>query len=128
MSTTPTLSPSNPRRAGPAVPVGMMNELSNRIDEGEKGGEEDEKGEWASGTEIPSSNDDGGDEDVRHVYVIPTSTLPPPYHTLPTPHERRRHLSMLLEGEEGDQKSSGHDNKTATHLEHPRQESSTPQP
>ncbi|KIJ07628.1 hypothetical protein PAXINDRAFT_19190, partial [Paxillus involutus ATCC 200175] len=61
--------------AGPAVPVGTTNGPRNESnddsnardrDEGEKGGEEDEKGEWASGIETPSSNDDGGDEDVRH--------------------------------------------------------------
>ncbi|KIJ04995.1 hypothetical protein PAXINDRAFT_21725, partial [Paxillus involutus ATCC 200175] len=91
--------------AGPAVPVGTTNEPSNGIDEGEKGGEEDEKGEWASGIETPSSNDDGGDEDVRHA--------PPP--------------SVPLEGEEDDQKASGHVDDMATHLKPtPDQSTTTP--
>ncbi|KIJ11252.1 hypothetical protein PAXINDRAFT_15882 [Paxillus involutus ATCC 200175] len=113
--------------AGPAVPVGTTNEPSNGIDEGEKGGEEDEKGEWASGIETPSSNDDGGDEDVRHVYVVPTSTLPSPYLALPTPNERRPPPSMPLEGEEDDQKASGHVDDMATHLKPtPDQSTTTP--
>ncbi|KIJ04824.1 hypothetical protein PAXINDRAFT_21887 [Paxillus involutus ATCC 200175] len=108
--------------ARPAVPVGtsygLLNESNNDSnardqEEGKRGGEviedvegEDEKGRRACESAALSSNDDSEDEDVRHV--------PPP--------------SVLLEGEEVDQQSSGHDNEMATHLEHPRQESSTPQP
>ncbi|KIJ11665.1 hypothetical protein PAXINDRAFT_15481 [Paxillus involutus ATCC 200175] len=92
----------NAMSVGPATPMGRSYGPLNALNEGEKGGEENEKGEWASGIETPSSNDDGGDEDVRH--------------------------AMLLEGKMTGQQSSGHDNETATHLEHPRQESSTPQP
>ncbi|KIJ14747.1 hypothetical protein PAXINDRAFT_12575 [Paxillus involutus ATCC 200175] len=115
--------------AGPAVPVGTTNEPSNGIDEGEKGGEEDEKGEWASGIETPSSNDDGGDEDVRHAYVVPTSTLPPPYHALPPPpDESRPPPSMSLEGEMSGKQSSDHADEAATHHEHPRHESTTTPP
>ncbi|KIJ12481.1 hypothetical protein PAXINDRAFT_14681 [Paxillus involutus ATCC 200175] len=84
---------------GLATPMGRSYGPPNTSNEGEKGGEEDEKGEWVSGIESPSSNDDGGDEDVRHAYVVPTSTLPPPYHALPTPDERQRPLSMPLKGE-----------------------------
>ncbi|KIJ07980.1 hypothetical protein PAXINDRAFT_18855 [Paxillus involutus ATCC 200175] len=124
---TDTTNP-NTTSVGPATPMGRSYGLLNASNEGEEGGEEDEKGEWASGIETPSSNDDGGDEDVRHMYVVPTSTLPPPYHALPTPDERRRPPSMLLKGEMTGQQSSGHNNETATHLEYPQQESSTPQP
>ncbi|KIJ12433.1 hypothetical protein PAXINDRAFT_14757 [Paxillus involutus ATCC 200175] len=113
---------------GPAVPVGTMNEPSNGIDKGEKGGEEDEKGEWASGIETPSSNDDGGDKDVRHAYVVPTSTLPPPYHALPTPDKRQRPPSMPLKGEMTGQQLSGHADEAATHLERPPDESTTQLP
>ncbi|KIJ11306.1 hypothetical protein PAXINDRAFT_15773 [Paxillus involutus ATCC 200175] len=56
----------NTTSIGPAMPMGRSYRLPNASNEGEKGGEEDEKGEWASGIETPSSNDDGGDEDVRH--------------------------------------------------------------
>ncbi|KIJ12713.1 hypothetical protein PAXINDRAFT_14471 [Paxillus involutus ATCC 200175] len=95
---------SNPNAmsTGPTEPVGMSNEPRNESNEGEKGGEEDEKGVWASGIEDPSSNDDGGDEDVRHVYVVPNTTLPPPYHALPTPDKRRQPPSTPLEGEKND--------------------------
>ncbi|KIJ09461.1 hypothetical protein PAXINDRAFT_17447 [Paxillus involutus ATCC 200175] len=118
----------NTTSVGPATPMGRSYGPPNASNKGEKGGEEDEKGEWVSGIENPSSNDDGGNEDVRHVYIIPTSTLPPPYHALPTPDERWRPPSMPLEGEMTGQQSSGHNNETATHLEHPQQESSIPQP
>ncbi|KIJ07197.1 hypothetical protein PAXINDRAFT_19600 [Paxillus involutus ATCC 200175] len=111
--------------AGPVVPVGT----TNGIDEGEKGGEEDEKGEWASGIETPSSNDDGGDEDVRHAYVVPTSTLPPPYHALPPPpDESRPPPSVSLEGEMSGKQSSDHADEAATHLERPPDESTTTPP
>ncbi|KIJ09850.1 hypothetical protein PAXINDRAFT_17104, partial [Paxillus involutus ATCC 200175] len=115
--------------AGPAVPVGTTNEPSNGIDEGEKGGEEDEKGEWASGIETPSSNDDGGDEDIRHAYVVPTSTLPPPYHALPPPpDESRPPPSVSLEGEMSGKQSSDHADEAVTHLERPPDESTTTPP
>ncbi|KIJ10749.1 hypothetical protein PAXINDRAFT_16295 [Paxillus involutus ATCC 200175] len=92
---------------GPATPMGRSYGLPNVLNEGEKGGEEDEKGEWVSGIETPSSNNNGGDKDVRHVYVIPTLTLPPPYHALPTPDKRRRPPSRPLKGEMTGQQSSG---------------------
>ncbi|KAF8841210.1 hypothetical protein BDN67DRAFT_1010773 [Paxillus ammoniavirescens] len=84
----------------------------------EKKGIEDEKGEWASGIEDPSSNDDGGDEDVHHTYIVPNTTQPVPYHALPTPNERSPPLSTLLERENG-QQLSGHINKMATYLKDP---------
>ncbi|KIJ05737.1 hypothetical protein PAXINDRAFT_21032, partial [Paxillus involutus ATCC 200175] len=118
----------NATSVGPATPVGRSYGPPNASNEGEKGGEEDEKGEWASGIETPSSNDDGGDEDVRHAYVIPNTTLPPPYHALPPPDERRRPPSVPLEGEKNGQQASGHVDDTATHLERPRRESTTMPP
>ncbi|KIJ12359.1 hypothetical protein PAXINDRAFT_14835 [Paxillus involutus ATCC 200175] len=118
----------NATSVGPATPMGRPYGPPNALNEGEKGGEEDEKGEWASGIETPSSNDDGGDEDVRHAYVVPTSTLPPPYHALPTPDERQRPTSMPLEGEMTGQQSSGHADEAATHLERPPDESTTQLP
>ncbi|KIJ05818.1 hypothetical protein PAXINDRAFT_20953 [Paxillus involutus ATCC 200175] len=66
------------------MPVGTSHGLLNKSNGGRdrKGVErdkvEDKKGEWASGVVAPSSNDDGGDEDVRHAYVVPTSTPTPP--------------------------------------------------
>jgi hypothetical protein len=71
------------------MPVGTLcgpRSKSNENEEGKKG-IEDEKGEWASGIEDPSSNDDGGDEDIRHAYIIPNTTQLVPYHALPTPNE-----------------------------------------
>ncbi|KIJ21316.1 hypothetical protein PAXINDRAFT_5492 [Paxillus involutus ATCC 200175] len=59
---------------------------SNENEEGKKG-IGDEKGEWASGIEDPSSNDDGGDEDVHRTYIVPNTTQPVPYHALPTPNK-----------------------------------------
>ncbi|KAF8838889.1 hypothetical protein BDN67DRAFT_1012724 [Paxillus ammoniavirescens] len=111
-----TMDP-NAMGAGPAVPVGMTNGLSNGTDKGvesKKGGEEDEKGEWASGDAAPSSNNDGGDKSICHTYIIPNTTQPPPYHALPTPDEQRRPLSTPLEGESGQQTSRRAD-KTAMH-------------
>ncbi|KIJ10261.1 hypothetical protein PAXINDRAFT_16705 [Paxillus involutus ATCC 200175] len=126
------------RSAGPAVPVGMMNKPLNGIDNGVEGGngrevDEDVKvegktGEWASGIENPSSNDNGGDEDVRHAYVVPNLTQLPPYHILPTPDERPPPPSTLLEGERSGKQSSGHIDKTGMHLEVPRHKSTTTQP
>jgi hypothetical protein len=76
--------------AGPAVPVGTSNGPSNGIDEGVEEGdrkvEEDEKGGRASGSAALSSNDDGGDEDVRHAYVVPKPT----HHLPTTSHHPRR--------------------------------------
>jgi hypothetical protein len=123
--------PSNPnaRGAGTTKPAGRLYEPPNELNEGEKGGEEDDMGEWASGIETPSSNDDSGDEDVRHAYIVPTSTLPPPYHALPTPDGRRQPPSTPLEGEEKyGQQSSGQVHETAMHLKTPRHESSATQP
>ncbi|KIJ09802.1 hypothetical protein PAXINDRAFT_17135 [Paxillus involutus ATCC 200175] len=137
---TDTTDP-NTTSARPAVPVGTSygppnesNDDSNARDqeEGKRDGEvvegEDEKGGRVCESAALSSNDDGGDEDVRHVYVIPKPAPPSPNHVPPPPGERRPPPSVPLEGEEVDQQSSGHDNEMATHLEHPRQESSTPQP
>ncbi|KAF8837505.1 hypothetical protein BDN67DRAFT_1013825 [Paxillus ammoniavirescens] len=127
---TDTVNP-NVKDVRPTVPVGTTNELSNGTDErvkSKKGGEEDEKGEWASGDAAPSSNDNGGDESVRHTYVVPNATQPPPYHALPTPDERRRPPSTPLEGESGQQTSRRAD-KTATHqVEAPQTKSTTQQP
>ncbi|KIJ10231.1 hypothetical protein PAXINDRAFT_16736 [Paxillus involutus ATCC 200175] len=119
--------------AGPAVPVGTTNGLPNELNGGrdrERGRnieEEDEKGRRASGSAAPSSNDDGGDEDVHHAYVVPKPATSAPYHVPPSPDERRP-PSVPLEGEMTGKQSSGHANEAATHLEHPRQESSTTQP
>ncbi|KIJ19312.1 hypothetical protein PAXINDRAFT_7805 [Paxillus involutus ATCC 200175] len=100
--------PSNPnaRGAGTTKPAGRSYEPPNKSNKGEKGGEEDDMGEWASGIETPSSNDNGGDEDVHHAYVVPTSTLPPPYHALPTPDRQRPPLSTPLKGEEKNSQQS----------------------
>ncbi|KIJ12438.1 hypothetical protein PAXINDRAFT_14762 [Paxillus involutus ATCC 200175] len=119
--------------AGPAVPVGTTNGPSNGIDEGvEKGDskveEENAKGGRVSGSVALSSNDDGGDEDVRHVYVVPKPAPPSPNHVPPPPDEQRPPPSAPLEGEEDDQKSSGHADEAATHLERPPDESTTTPP
>ncbi|KIJ04887.1 hypothetical protein PAXINDRAFT_21825 [Paxillus involutus ATCC 200175] len=53
----------NATSIGPATPMGRLYRLLNMSNEGEKGGEEDEKGEWVSGIKTSSSNNDGGDED-----------------------------------------------------------------
>ncbi|KIK75973.1 hypothetical protein PAXRUDRAFT_171146, partial [Paxillus rubicundulus Ve08.2h10] len=67
-----------------AVPVGTMNGPQNEGGEVDKDIKtEDEKGEWVSGIEDSSSNDDSGDKSICHMYIIPTLTLPPPYHALP---------------------------------------------
>ncbi|KIJ21103.1 hypothetical protein PAXINDRAFT_6883 [Paxillus involutus ATCC 200175] len=95
--------------AGPAVPVGTMNKLSNGIDNGVKGGngrEVNEEGEWASGIDDLSSNDDSGDEDVRHAYVVPNSTQLVPYHAEPPPDDSRPPPSVSLEGEMSDQSTT----------------------
>ncbi|KIJ10618.1 hypothetical protein PAXINDRAFT_16388 [Paxillus involutus ATCC 200175] len=123
---------------GPTVPVGTTNEPLNGIDNEVEGGNgrevnkdigiEDEEGEWASGINDLSSNNDGGDEDVRHVYVIPNSTQPVPYHAEPPPDESRPPLSVSLEGEMSGKQSSNHADKAATHLERPPDESTTTPP
>ncbi|KIJ04914.1 hypothetical protein PAXINDRAFT_21801 [Paxillus involutus ATCC 200175] len=66
--------PSNPntRGTGMTKPAGRSYKPPNELNEGEKGGEEDDMGEWASGIETPSSNDDGGDEDVHHAWTKTT--------------------------------------------------------
>ncbi|KIJ19510.1 hypothetical protein PAXINDRAFT_8001 [Paxillus involutus ATCC 200175] len=78
---------SNPHTngAGTMMPVGTSSGRDQERDERDEGG--DKKGEWASGIEDPSSNDDGGDEDVRHAYVVPNTTQPVPYHIPPPPNE-----------------------------------------
>jgi hypothetical protein len=118
--------------AGPAVPVGTTNEPSNGVDEGVEEGDrrveaEDEKGGRASGSAAPSSNDDGGDEDVRHAYVVPKPATSAPYHVPPSPDERRP-PSVPLEGEMTGKQSSGHADEAATHLERPPDESTTQLP
>ncbi|KIJ05105.1 hypothetical protein PAXINDRAFT_21611 [Paxillus involutus ATCC 200175] len=86
--------------AGPAVPVGTLNEPLNGIDEGVEEGdrkveEEDEKGRRVSESAAPSSNDDSGDEDVCYVYVVPKPVPPSPYHIPPPPDERSPPPSTL---------------------------------
>ncbi|KIJ08868.1 hypothetical protein PAXINDRAFT_18025 [Paxillus involutus ATCC 200175] len=75
----------------------------------------------------PSSNNDSGDEDVRHMYVVPNTQLVP-YRALPTPNNQRPPLSMPLKGEKTGQQSSGHADEAATHLEVPTDESTTTPP
>ncbi|KIJ09965.1 hypothetical protein PAXINDRAFT_16971 [Paxillus involutus ATCC 200175] len=120
-------------RAGPAVPVGTSNGPSNGIVEGVEEGdrkveEEDEKGGRASESAALSLNDDGGDEDVRHAYIVPKPVPPSPYQVPPSPDESRPPPSTPLEGEKNGQQASGHVDDTATHLERPRHESTTQQP
>ncbi|KIJ08655.1 hypothetical protein PAXINDRAFT_18224 [Paxillus involutus ATCC 200175] len=103
--------------AGPAVPVGTMNELSNGVDEGVD-----------EGDRKVNSNDNGGDEDVRHVYVVPKLAPPSPYHLPPPADESRPPPSMLLKGEMTGKQSSGHANEAATHLEVPPDQSRTRSP
>ncbi|KIK96299.1 hypothetical protein PAXRUDRAFT_10901 [Paxillus rubicundulus Ve08.2h10] len=55
---------------------------------------EDKKGGRASGSVTPSSNDDGGDEDVRHTYIVPKTTQPVPYHISPCPEQRDNDNAM----------------------------------
>ncbi|KIJ14165.1 hypothetical protein PAXINDRAFT_13078 [Paxillus involutus ATCC 200175] len=90
--------------------------------------EEDEKGGRASESAALSSNDDGGDEDVRHAYVIPKLAPPFPNHVPPPPDESRPPPSVPLEGEKNGQHSSGHADEAATHLERPPDESTTTLP
>ncbi|KIK79028.1 hypothetical protein PAXRUDRAFT_162406, partial [Paxillus rubicundulus Ve08.2h10] len=45
----------------------------------------DEKGGRASGSVTPSLNDDGGDEDICHTYILPKPTQPVPCHISPCP-------------------------------------------
>ncbi|KIK76569.1 hypothetical protein PAXRUDRAFT_103604, partial [Paxillus rubicundulus Ve08.2h10] len=104
---TDTTDP-NAMGAGPAVPVGMMN---GPLNEGRNVKKEDEMGEWVSGIEDPSLDDDGGDEDVLHTYVVPNMTRPPPFHVLSTPDEQSQPSSMPLEGEKTGQQSSRHPDK-----------------
>ncbi|KIK76250.1 hypothetical protein PAXRUDRAFT_170492 [Paxillus rubicundulus Ve08.2h10] len=46
---------------------------------------EDEKGRRASGSVTPSLNDDSGDEDICHTYVVPKTTQLVPYCISPCP-------------------------------------------
>ncbi|KIK71867.1 hypothetical protein PAXRUDRAFT_181701 [Paxillus rubicundulus Ve08.2h10] len=101
---------------GMTKPVGM---LYGPLNEGRNVKKVDETGEWASGSVTPSSNDDSGDEDVCHTYIVPNMTQPPPYHALPTPDEQRQPLSMPLEGEKTGQQSSRHTDELGTHLDVP---------
>ncbi|KIJ12166.1 hypothetical protein PAXINDRAFT_14940 [Paxillus involutus ATCC 200175] len=116
--------PSKPNaRAGPTEPAGTSHQPLNDVDEGVKEGdrkveEEDEKGGRASESVALSSNDNGGDKDVRHMYVVPKPAPPFPYHVPPPPDERSPPLSTPLEGENG-QKSSGHVDETGTHPKPP---------
>ncbi|KIJ08867.1 hypothetical protein PAXINDRAFT_18024 [Paxillus involutus ATCC 200175] len=122
--TADTIDP-NMTSTRPAVPVGTTNGPSNGLDgDGDRKVEvedEDEKGRRASESATLSLNDDGGDKDVHHVYIVPK---PAP----PSPDERQPPLSVPLEGEEDNQKSSGHADEAATHLEQPPDESTTQQP
>ncbi|KIK76758.1 hypothetical protein PAXRUDRAFT_46771, partial [Paxillus rubicundulus Ve08.2h10] len=76
---TDTANP-NVKSAGPTKPAGAPRTGSAR--------EITEEVERASGSVTPSSNDDGGNEDVRHTYIVPKTTQPVPYCILPH-HERR---------------------------------------
>jgi hypothetical protein len=134
---TDTTDP-NTTSARPAVPVGTTNEPSNWINDGAEGGNgrevdedveiEDEKGGRASESAALSSNDDGGDEDVRHTYVVPEPVPPSPYQVPPPPDESRPPPSVSLEGEMSGKQSSDHADEAATHHEHPRHESTTTPP
>ncbi|KAF8836634.1 hypothetical protein BDN67DRAFT_983801 [Paxillus ammoniavirescens] len=89
---TDTTDP-NATGAGPAVPVGTMNQPRHESDKDLKG-EKGERDERASGDVAPSSNAEN---------AIPNSTPPPPYPdelTTPPP-------SMPLKGEDEGVKSSG---------------------
>jgi hypothetical protein len=70
---------SNPNATSARLtePVGTLNGLLNKSNENEGKGKKGEKGE----------NDDGGDENVRHVYVVPSPT--PPASRLPPEHAAR---------------------------------------
>ncbi|KIJ19235.1 hypothetical protein PAXINDRAFT_8582 [Paxillus involutus ATCC 200175] len=134
---TDTTDP-NTTSARPAVPVGTTNKPSNWIDNGAEGGNgrevdedveiEDEKGGRASESTALSSNNDGGDEDVRHAYVVPKPVPPSPYQVPPPPDESRPPLSMSLEGEMSGKQSSDHADEAATHHEHPQHKSTTTPP
>ncbi|KIJ07416.1 hypothetical protein PAXINDRAFT_19392 [Paxillus involutus ATCC 200175] len=121
------VEPQEPQTTGQTAVNDEATDTSNPHANGAGTTMPDEKGEWASGIKDPSSNDDGGDEDVRHAYVVPDTTQPVPYHIPPPPNERSPPPSTPLEGENG-QKSSGHRDKTATYLEDPRDESPTTSP
>ncbi|KIJ10859.1 hypothetical protein PAXINDRAFT_16193, partial [Paxillus involutus ATCC 200175] len=121
------VEPQEPQTTGQTAVNDEATDTSNPHANGAGTTMPDEKGEWASGIKDPSSNDDGGDEDVRHAYVVPDTTQPVPYHVPPPPNERSPPPSTPLEGENG-QKSSGHRDKTATYLEDPRDESPTTSP
>ncbi|KIJ15255.1 hypothetical protein PAXINDRAFT_11797 [Paxillus involutus ATCC 200175] len=75
----------------------------------------------------PSLNNNSGDEDVHHMYVVPNTQLVP-YRALPTPNKQRPPPSMPLKGEKTGQQSSGHADEAATHLEVPTDESTTTPP
>jgi hypothetical protein len=87
-------SDPNATSARPTEPVGTLN---GPLNENEGNGKKGEKGE----------NDDGGDENVRHAYIVPSPTSPPASRLPP---------STPLEGEkEKGQQSSGHTDEAATH-------------
>ncbi|KIJ13592.1 hypothetical protein PAXINDRAFT_13553 [Paxillus involutus ATCC 200175] len=119
--------------AGTTVPAGTSHEPSNDVDEGVEEGdrkveEEDEKGGRASESAALSSNEDGGDEDVRHAYIVPKPVPPSPYQVPPPPDESRPPPSTPLEGEKNGQPSSGRTDETGTHLETPQDQSRTTSP
>ncbi|KIJ06697.1 hypothetical protein PAXINDRAFT_20106 [Paxillus involutus ATCC 200175] len=131
VETTDATNP-NAMSVGPATPVGrsygLLNESdkdlrgrSGKVDEGVE--VENEKGEWASGIKDPSLNDDDGNEDIHHAYIIPNTTQLVPYHAELPPDPP----SMPLEGEKNGQLSSGHIDKMAMHLEPPGYELTTMQ-
>ncbi|KIJ11271.1 hypothetical protein PAXINDRAFT_15813 [Paxillus involutus ATCC 200175] len=106
---TDTSNP-NATSARPTEPVGTLNGPLNESNENEGKGKKGEKGE----------NDDGGDENVRHAYIVPS----------PTPPASRLPPSTPLEGEkEKGQQLSGRTDEAATHqIEPPRQKSRTTPP
>ncbi|KIK73604.1 hypothetical protein PAXRUDRAFT_177997 [Paxillus rubicundulus Ve08.2h10] len=96
---------SNPNAtcAGTTKPVGTSNRLPNGLKEVEGGkGERCRRDERASGTVGLSSNGEN---------TVPDS-IPP----VPNLGKRRPPLSVPLEGEKTGQQSSGHPDKTTTHL------------
>ncbi|KIJ10098.1 hypothetical protein PAXINDRAFT_16890 [Paxillus involutus ATCC 200175] len=80
------------------MPVGTSNGPPNGSSEVEGEGGNGEKDERASGIADPSLDDDSGDEDIHHTYVVPNPTQLTPYPNKPRPPPP----SMSLEGEISD--------------------------
>ncbi|KAF8833529.1 hypothetical protein BDN67DRAFT_1017448 [Paxillus ammoniavirescens] len=97
--------------AGPAVPVGTTNGLSNRSNEVEGKRVIGDRDERVSGDVAPSLNGEN---------AIPDLTPPPP-----NPDESRPPPSTPLKGEKNGQPLSSHVDKTGTHLKPPGHEMNT---